>query len=518
MLARGATREGELAVRAALGASRGRMVRQLLTEALLLAVAGGVAGVLLAVAGVRGILALGLDELPRQHAIAVDWHVLAFACALSLATGLLSGLVPALGFSRLELIRNLKEGSRSASGGRRQRLRQALVVAEVALALVLLAGGGLLLRSFERMLRVDPGFRSDHLLTLRIALPEDRYAQPQDQHRFFASLMDRLAALPGVDAVGSTFILPFSGLGASGTVSVESAGAGYVATGRPRRYPHVETDYRTASPGYFRAMGMTLREGRFLEDSDDEQAPLVAVVDESFARHFWPNENAVGRRVTIGGGSDPQWRRIVGVVGHVKNNALNVEGREQAYVPSAQYPVSARYLALRTSVAPASLAGVVRQEVAALDPELPVFDVKTMQQRLGGSLATARAQALLLSLFALAALALAAVGVYGVTSYSVAQRRREFGIRVALGAQSSSVMRLVLRHGLGLALLGTAVGLAGAASLSRVLAHLLFELSPTDPATFAGAVLGLLATAVLACYLPARRATRVDPAVALRYE
>lgn len=519
LLARAATREKEVAIRATLGAGRGRILRQLLTESVLLALLGGAAGLLVAYVGLRALVPLSADSLPRVEGIHINLDVLGFTLGLSLLTGILFGLAPAWHTAKTDLNESLKEGGRSSTAGGRSQLRNLLVVAEIALSMVLLIGAGLLIRSFNGLLQVDPGYRTQDVLSLRLSLPSARYP---DDHRvagFYRELLERIRKLPEVKSAGAISLLPLSGTHSSGTVSAESPSPAFVPVdAHPDEFPGIEADLRSVTPGYVKAMGMTLVEGRLFESSDDSQSPLVALVDESFAERFWPDESPLGQRITLGGGDDPEWRTIVGVVRHAKHYGLGVDGREQLYLPHAQFSQRTMYLAVHSAGEPGGLLGELRRELAALDPALPPYDIRTMQDRLSDSLAQARFNVVLLAVFAGLALVMALTGIYGVMSYAVSQRTHEFGIRMALGAHSGDILTLVLRRGLLLTLIGIGAGLAAALALTRLLASLLFGVSVTDPATFLGISLLLAAVALLACCLPAWRATRVEPMVALRYE
>ena len=517
LLARAAVREKEVAIRAALGAGRLRIVRQLLTESVLLALVGGAAGLLLAFWSLRVLVALGPENLPRLEEIGIDAGVLGFTMGVSLLTGIVFGLVPALHASRPDLHDALKEGGRSAAGAGHHRLRGLLVVSEVALSLVLLIGAGLMIKSFYRLLQVDPGYRTENVLTFRLSLPSARYAEDHQVLGFYRRLQEKIAALPDVRAAGAVSHLPLGGAYSSGSVFVEE-----LPPNSPNfPFGYFESDRRYATSGYFRAMRMNLLKGRLLEESDHAEAPLVAVVDESFARRAWPAEpDPIGKRVGVNLTPDgePLWRTVVGVVRHVKNYGLDTEGRGQIYFPHAQFPIQTMFVTVRMGGDPVVAQAAVRNQVAALDPSLPLFNVATMEERLAESVAQDRFNMQLLGIFAAVALVLAAVGIYGVMSYSVSQRTHEIGIRMALGAQPADVLKLVVRQGMVLTLIGVAVGLAASFALTRFLSSLLFGVSATDPATFAGVALLLAAVALLACYIPARRATRVDPLVALRYE
>ncbi|HJQ25492.1 MAG TPA: ABC transporter permease [Blastocatellia bacterium] len=513
LLTRAATRRQELAVRLALGAGRGRLLRQLLTESVLLALAGGAAGLLLAVWGVQWLLRFVPDNLPRFSAVAVDGRVLAFTALASLLTGVIFGLAPALQATRAEVNEALRESGRTGTGA--PRLRNAFVVAEVALALVLLAGAGLTLKSFWRLQAVEPGFNPDGVLTFRMLLPFTTHPQTAQRTAFFGQVLTRLRALPGVASAGAVSRIPMAPGDNSGTMTGENSAIG-------PNDPQVETEMRWASPAYFQTMGITLLSGRDFSDADAEGAPPVAIVDESFVRRFYPNEDPIGKRIKRGGPrSTRPWKTIVGVVRSVRNQRLDATSLPQAYFPVLQEADEMYNLSFAIRVSggePAALAESVRGAVLAVDPGQPIFDVKPLRQIVSDSVALKRLALLLLSLFAGVALVLAASGIYGVMSYSVTQRTREIGLRMALGAQAVDVLRLVVRQGLQLALIGVALGLAAALALTRLLKALLFGVSATDPLTLAGIALLLLSVALIACFVPARRATRIDPLAALRYE
>ena len=513
LLARSSARRREFAVRAALGAGRARIVRQLLTESVLLALAGGAAGLLLALWGVGLVESLGSRVTPLLSGVRVDVRVLGFTALVSVLAGLAFGLAPALQVSRPDLNEALKAGGRSGGGaGAGGRLRSALVVAEVALALVLLAGAGLLVRSVVRLRAVDAGFDPSNLLTMNLTLPSARYRDGAAQAAFFERLGRQLESLPGVEAAGFTSVLPFSGNFDGRSLAVEDHPV--------PRGQEASVDLFISTPGYLRAMQIPLVEGRALDERDAKESPLVAVVSETAARRLWPGQTALGRRVKFPGSEkSPQpWRTVVGVVRDVKHYGLDRGDLMQLYLPEAQYPTSYMTLVVRSQGEPAALLGAVRREVAAADRELPVFGVATMESLLADSVALRRFSMLLLAAFACVAVALAGVGVYGVISYTVAQRTREIGVRVALGARPRDVLRLVLGRGLGLAGLGIALGLAGGLALTQALSSLLYGVGARDPLTFASVAALLGAVALLACLVPARRATKVDPMVALRYE
>ncbi|MFL6333868.1 MAG: ABC transporter permease [Pyrinomonadaceae bacterium] len=516
LLARSAARQKEVAIRAALGASRWRVVRQLLTESVLLSVAGGAAGLVLALWGVDVLVALipaaQLMQMPYLQSLSLNLDVLLFAMGLSLLTGVLFGLTPALSASRTDLQGALKEGGRSTVSRGSRRLRDLLVVAEVALALVLLVGAGLLMKSLVQMLRVDPGFDPRGLLTLRVALPPERYGEDAKAARFYEEVLRRVAAVPGVRGAALTDRLPLSGEGGTGTPLVVG-----------RSLPvseQTEAHLRNVSANYFEVLGVPLLKGRAFAERDDAQAPPVLLVNRTYAERVFPGEDAVGRRVKFMFTGEMQFE-IVGVVGDEKVLSLDARTTPVVYFNMQQGPDGAAALVVRTETAdPLAVSSAVRGEVRALDPEVPVFSVQTLEQMVAGSRATfvRRYPAYLTGVFACVALLLALVGIYGVVSYAVAQRTHEIAVRVALGARATDVLRLVLGHGLLLALGGIAVGAAGSLALTRLISGLLFGVSAADPLVY-GLVSLLLATvALLACLVPARRATKVDPMVALRYE
>jgi putative ABC transport system permease protein len=518
LLARAAARSKEIAVRTALGASRDRLVRQLLTESVLLALAGGVVGLGLAYWGVRTLVAINPGNLPRADEIGVDLRVMLFTLLVSLVTGLLFGLAPALHTAAADIHGVLKEGGRGHIGDRGgQGVRRTLVVAEVALALTLLTGAGLLIRSFARLQGVDPGFNPDHLLTFNLSLPATRYASDTAQAAFFDQVLPAVAAVPGVRGVGATSVMPFGGGWTTGSFEIE----GYQT---PPRQPGPWGDIRIVSPGYFETMGIPLRRGRRLAEQDRMGGPLVAVVDDEFVRRYWAHEDPVGKRFTFGppaGAVDTsarEWITVVGVVGHTKQEGLDAENRLQLYLPYRQSARPFLSLAVRTAGDPGPYANAVRRAVQSVDPDQPLSGVASMDELLARSVGQRRLSMMLLSLFSGIALVLASVGIYGLMSYSVAQRARELGVRIALGAARGDVLRLVLRQGMSLALTGIVIGLGAAVALSRLIESQLYGVHAGDPATM-GLVAGLLAlTALAANLVPAWRATRVDPAVVLREE
>ncbi len=513
LLARATGRQREMAIRAALGAGQSRIIRQLLTESLLLAFAGGAAGLLVAKWGLNALTALASSSFPRVTGAALDARVLAFTVFVSVATGVLFGLAPAWESARSITHESLKEGGRGASAGMMsQRLRRALVVAEVALSLTLLVGAGLLLRSFLKLLDVESGFRAGGVLTARLALPQAKYPGPAQVRSFYRDFVERAAHIPGVDAAGAINSLPLSGSGGSGTTTVDTE-----AVPPGQRTP--EADWRIVTPGYFQAMGIPLLSGRFFDERDTDTSQQVAVIDETMANTYWPNQDAVGQRIKRGGGQSTQpWRTVVGVVRHVRHRTLEARSRVTLYMAHAQNPSSAMSLAVHTSTDPRSLAATLQKQVLAIDPDQPVYSVKTMQELMADSLARRRLSMTLLAIFAGAAMLLAAIGIYGVMSYSVSQRAHEMGIRMALGAGRLDLVRLVLGQSLLLTGGGILLGAAGALALTRLMASLLFGVRAADPPTFLLVAAGLALVALVASYLPARRATQVDPVDALRQE
>jgi putative ABC transport system permease protein len=514
LLARAAARRSEMAIRAALGAGRVRLARQLVTESVLLALIGGVGGLVLAMWGIDLLVALKPASLPLMQAVKIDASVLAFTFGVALLTGIVFGLVPALSASRLDVNAALKEGGRSATGGAvRQRVRSLLVVSELALALMLLVGAGLLIKGFWRLRSVAPGFDTEHVLTMRIELPEARYKEIPKQTQFRRDLLERLNVLPGTQAAMISE-LPLSGDFLTHNFAIEGRPA--VASGE-----EPELQVRSIGGDYFRTMHIPLLQGRDLTAQDREGAPAVGVVNESFVRQYFPNANPIGARIRWARQDPPQWLTIVGVVADVKQFALD-QPEEPAfyysYMQSEQPWKRWMYLVVRGQAEPATLARQVKEQVWTLDKQLPLTRVKPMTEVLATSIAAQRFNMTLMGVFAAAALLLAAIGIYGVISFAVTQRTHEIGVRVALGAQTADVLRLVMSQGLKLTLVGVALGLLGAFAATRLMASLLFGVGATDPATFAVIAALLAAVALVACYIPARRATKVDPMVALRYE
>ncbi|MDT7603651.1 MAG: hypothetical protein QOF61_1648 [Acidobacteriota bacterium] len=513
LLARSSARQREIAIRAALGAGRARIVRQLLTESVLLALVGGGLGLFAATWGTSLIEAIGAQLIPWLGHIEMDARILAFTFAISILTGIVFGLAPAWRASRPDLNESLKEGARSGAGVSRSRMRSALVVAEVALSLVLLVCAGLLIKSVMRLRGVDAGFKSDHLATMNVWLPSIKYPKGMDRHNFYSRLVERVETLPGVEAAGVTSVLPVSGNFDGRTVELE--GRTYGAGERP------EVENYVVSPDYLRAMSIRLLRGRQLTAEDTADAPPVALVSETMARKLWGDVDPLGKRLRYYA-SDPKdvrpWRTVVGVVADVRLRSFDTQGGMGFYVPEAQAPNSAMALVVRTATEPAQIVPAVRGEIRAIDKELAVFNVKTMDEWVAQSILLRRFSMMMLGAFAALALLLASVGIYGVIAYTVSQRTHEIGVRMALGARSGDILRMVVRQGMGLTLSGVGLGLVGALALTRVMSGLLFEVSPTDPAIFASISVLLASVALLACLVPARRATRVDPMIALRYE
>lgn len=516
LLARADERHREMSVRTALGASRGRLMGQLLTESVMLSLLGALLAVAVAYAGIRGLVALAPQGIPRVEELRLDGVVLAFTLLLAVATGIIFGVAPALQLSRDDVARAVRESGRAQTGGRgRQRIRDVLAVTQIALSVVLLIGAALLMRSLMELRRIDLGFRASNALTVRTALPEATYPDDASVIRFYRTLRRELAALPGVEAVGGTRLLPLSGTIGDWSITLE---------GRPRvPEENPNGDWQVVTPGYFETMGMTLVRGRSLLETDEENAPIVAVINETMAARYWPNENPIGRRFHLGTSGRP-WITVVGVVAAVKHNAITEGARAEMYVPHAQWSAAgasarrAMTFVLRTRNDPLALLGYVRQAVRSLDPNLPLSDVRTLEGVASDALSRPRFTTLLLTLFAAVALSLATIGIYGVISLLVARRRQEIGIRLALGARPTTILGMVMTRALVLAATGVAFGLTAAALLGRVIASLLYGVTPFDIATFAVVPLLLAAVALLAALVPATRAAAVDPALTLRAE
>jgi putative ABC transport system permease protein len=514
LLARAAGRASEMAVRSALGAARHRLVRQLLTESIVLALAGGIAGVLLAMWALDSLVALNPGGIQRLDTVRIDRVVMAFTAGVSMLTALLFGILPAFQTTGASLASTLKEGGRSmAHAGR--RTRGALVVAEVALAVTLLAGAGLLIRSFARLQSVDPGFRPEQTLTFALDLPESRYKEDSQRTRFYETLVERLEALPGARRAGAVILLPLRGN--SFNLSFTVAGWPPPTQGEE---PTLET--RVATPGYFQTLGIPLLKGRLFTAQDDERAPQVALISERAARKFFPGEDPIGRKIRLGWGRGKDkpnvGGEVIGIVGDVAQVGLDIAADPEIYVPHAQVANSSMEIVVRADVPPEMLAAAVRREVRLLDADLPIERIETLEEIVAESISRPRFYMLLVAIFAGVALLLAAVGIFGVMSCSVAQRTRELGIRIALGAGAGALRRLVVGQAMTLATIGLAIGLAAALLLSSTLEKMLFNLSSTDPATFVSVAGVLFAVALLASWLPARRASKVDPVVALRAE
>ncbi len=514
-LARAAGREREMAVRLAMGASQFRLVRQLLTESLLLAGLAGGLGLLLSQWGMTFLARLIPAGFPGADQISLNTKVLVFTLLVSLATGILFGLAPAFRVRAMRLNESLKQGGRTGAGATGGRTRDALVVAEVALALVLLTGAGLMIESFANLRSVDPGFRADHVLAMRTPLPYPRYQQLAKRNAFYDQVLERVSRIPGIVSAGYTTWLPLTNAGGTN---------GFIIEGRPAPKPGEVNDanVRMVSTDYARTIGMRLKAGRWLNDADGAESQPVVVINEAMARLFWPNENPLGKRFKFGGiESKFAWNTIVGIVGDVRQMGLDAPGRAELYMSYRQQQqpyFSPEYLALKTSGDPLQFANAVREQIWAVDPEQPVAAVMAMQDLVDDELAPRKIQADLLGAFAGLALLLASLGIYAVLTFRVTQRTQEIGVRMALGAQNVDVLRMVLVQGLRLTFTGVAMGLAAAFALNRLLAHLLYGVSATDPVTFGSVAILLTVVALAACYIPARRAMRVDPMIALRYE
>ncbi len=511
LLARATLRASETSIRSALGASRWRLLQQSLTESGLLSFIGAALGLLLAVWGIEVVKSIGGRMLPQLQGVEMSWPALAFTFLLSMLTGLLFGLVPAVQSSKLNLTDSLKTDGRGLSSSiYRNRLRGSLVVSEIAFALVLLMCAGLLIRSVSRLQNVNPGFDYSQALKMDLGLPSLRYNNSEKRIAFYRSLTEQVRSLPGVNSAGLTTPLP-SGNGFDMT-SIEIEGQPI----KPGFEPSVDRYIMT--PGYLEAMGIPIQYGRGLNERDVSNAPVVVVVSKSLADRFWPNQNVLGKRMKVGGDEDAPWRTVVGVVADVKQYGPDRPGTAAIYLPHAQNAASFMTLVVRTDGDPAAMIGAIRRVVQSLDPDQVPTNAATMEEVMADSIQTRRFSMILLGAFAALALVLAAVGIYGVMSYAVAQRTRELGIRMALGAQTSDVLRLIFRNALGLAAAGVFIGAVGAFGLTRFMKSLLFEVAPTDITTFAVVSAGLTMVAMLACYLPARRATKVNPLVALRKE
>jgi putative ABC transport system permease protein len=528
LLALATGRRKEMAIRAAMGASRWRIARQLLTESVMLALIGGGLGLAIARLAVKFILYISPTAIPRSREIGLDWRVLAFTLGVSVLTGILFGLVPALQAGEVDVHETLKEAGRGTSA--RHWLRSSLVIVEVATTMVLLIGAGLMIRSFYRLQNVNPGFSYENLTSFTVALPARKYTTPEQRSQFFNRLVDNLRTLPGVQSVGAASGLP---LGNNGWQT------SFIVDGRPKPAPGDMPlmEACTATPDYFRAMNIPLLHGRYFTEHDDrsfiagkdvsklnEGERLVAgvnviIIDELFAKKYWPNEDAVGKRIRFGTDDTAPVLEIVGVVGRVKMEGLDTDSnRVQGYFSFSQVPFQAMTIIVKGQGDPNQLIASARNQVRSLDADQPIYNIRTMDEIRGESTAPQRLNLTLLSIFAGVAFVLAIVGIYGVMSYAVTQRTHEIGIRMAIGAQPRDVFKLIVGQGMMLTIIGMVAGLLGAFALTRLMATMLFSVKPTDPMTFGGVALLLFVIALIACYIPGRRATKVDPVNSLRYE
>ena len=507
LMARGASRRKEIAIRTALGAARGRLVRQLLTESLVLAILGGTLGLLVALWGLDRLVAWLPKGLHGARYIHLDGRALGFTLAVSILTGMLFGLIPALQASKTDLNESLKESSRGSSGGlRHNRIRGALVVVEIAMSLILLAGAGLLIKSFTRLQKVDPGYRTAGIMEVRINLPQAEYHKGREQSLFFERVIQQLRGRPEVESAAAISRLPLTPGNSNRSLDIE---------GRPEDPDHLIADYRSISPDYFKTLGIAMLRGRDFTDRDTAEAPGVVILNDVAARRFWPGEEAIGKRLKF---DEPNWLEVVAVVGDIKHFGLDRQPRPEMYVPYQQRPWPFMAVVARGRHGVAGLAEALSEAVWSVDKNQPVAGITSMDDLLSRSVTARRFNMTLLGIFGAVALLLAAVGIYGVMAYSVAQRSHEIGIRMALGAGRSNILTMVLKQGLALALAGLGIGLAAAMLLTRFISSLLFDVSTTDPITFAAISVILTGVALAACIVPARRATKVDPMVALRYE
>ncbi len=515
LLARAASRSKEIAIRTAMGATRGRVMRQLLTESLLLSLMGGALGLLLAMWSVDVIIKLSPDSIPLLKETTLDARVLIFTLIVSTVTGIVFGLAPALQTSRMDLGETLKEGGRTGTeGARRNRMRSILVVSEIALSLVLLIGAGLLMKSFYRLLKTDPGYSPERVLSVTVALNQRKFTDDQARAAFFTEAVNRIKQLPGVETASVGNMLPLGNTDIINSFNIVG------------RAPFAPNEYHSArsyiiGPDYFRALSIPLKRGRTFTDADTKTSPSVILINEAFAHRFFPDQDPVGQRLALDDDSNNPLppREIVGIVGDVRFEKLNDDYQPEFYVPYTQSPRAVMEVIVRSSTRDAAaLTPSVRSAIKSVDSNMLIWQTRTMDELVGRSVAPQRFNMLLLALFALVALILASVGIYGVMAYSVAQRTHEIGIRMALGAQRRDVLRMILNQGMGLALVGVCFGLAAALAATRIMRSLLYEISPTDVSTFAGVTALLACVALLACLIPARRATKVDPMIALRYE
>lgn len=512
LLARAAAREREMAIRIALGAGPMRLLRQMLTESVMLAIFGGGAGILLAIWGIDFLKTIGTQTVPRLSEVNIDWRVLMMTFAIAVGTGLLFGLVPGLSSAKADLTESLKEGGRgSTMGARRNRLRNSLIVAEVALALVLLTTAVLLVKSFVRLQNVNAGFNPQNVLTMELSLPALQYADNTSQIAFFSELERRVSALPGVKFAGFTSILPMSGSNSDSSFMIE---------GRPsdKKTPEPDEEDRLVSADYFRALEIPLLQGRFFNQADKADAPPVTIINAALARRYWPNESPIGKRISIGvSASKEKWSTIVGIVGDIRHRGLDIEPRPEYYLPITQSPTNPLTLVVRADGDPRTLVAAIRQEVHEIDQTQPVAHVRTMNQVVGNYVAPRKLAVVLLGVFAAVALILASVGIYGVISFMVVQRTHEMGVRMALGAQRADVLRLVITHAARLVGIGTAIGLILSIFCASAIRSMLYEASAFDVSSFLIVTLSLAAVALAASYVPALRATRADPMIALTH-
>ena len=517
LLSRAVGRQKEIAVRTAVGASSGRIIRQLLTESVLLALCGGALGVFLAVNGLHWLHVLGARSIPRLAEIGIRVDALLFTLLISVASGILFGLAPALRVSRLDLLTTLKEAERGSAGtsslwGRGNNLRRLLVIAELAISVVVLIGAGLLLRSFVRLQNVSPGFNYSSVLTLELTMSGDRYKDPQVVRSTYHQLWERLERLPGVTAAGGVSSLPLSEMYAWGPITVEGR------TMQPGEN-FINADERVVGGRYFETMQIPLRQGRLFNDQDTPDKPRVTLVDEFMAQQLWPNQSSLGKRVSFGDlASKKEWATVIGVVGRIKQDALDTDSRIALYLPQSQYSNRAMNVVVRSAEDPVALTAAIKKEIHELDRDLPMYRVLTMEQRVAESLARRRFSTVLLGVFAAFALALATIGIYGVMAYLVSQGTREIGIRMALGASQRGILKLIVRQGMLLAGLGLGLGLLAAFVFARLVSGMLYGIQSTDPPTFAAVAFLLALVALLASYVPARRAARIDPMISLRCE
>ena len=517
LLARAASRQKEIAIRTALGAGRFRLIRQLLTESLLLSLIGGAIGLLLALWGVYLLVAFGPADLPRAKEVALDGRVLTFTLAVSLLTGIIFGLVPALQASRLDLNEALKESGRSATGSAgHRRMRSLLVVCEIALSLVLLVGAGLLMRSFLKLQAVNPGFNPNNVLTMKVSLRGPNYQKAEPIIAFHDQLLNQIKALPGVQSVATRSYIPIAPDDGYANLSFAIEGRLPGPANRSNAF------YNAVSPDYFQTMEIPVLKGRPFDARDDRKAQNAIIINETLARRYFPGEDPVGRRMTLNDKNpkEEDWATIVGIVKDTKPRAQDLTSSPVAemYMPFAQQPQSSMALMIRATNKPESVVAAVRREVQALDKNQLVHSIRTLESVMSEAVAAPRFRTSLLGVFAVVALILAVAGIYGVMSYAVTQRTREIGIRMALGARAADVLKLIVRNGMGPVLLGVALGLAGAIAFTRLMASFLFGVTPTDALTLATVSVSLILVALIACCLPARRAAKVDPLVALRYE